>query len=107
MRPISLFTVEDAVAEFADENGLELSIKKWEAICEGLKKICNVTNVQCGLCMQYPTCQACPLPAVENWVCGDDKSSYTIAKDDMDKALTSAYNMLDVLKAIQKKEVLG
>ena len=107
MKLISLFTVDDAVLDFTDENGLELSIKKWESVCEGLKEICRVVNARCGLCMQYPTCQTCPLPTAEKWVCGDDKSSYTIAKDDMDKALISAYNMLDVLKAIQKKEVLG
>jgi hypothetical protein len=107
MIPIILFTTEDALTKFTKDNGLELSIKKWESVCEGLQKIFNMVNARCGLCLQYPTCQTCPLPAVENAICGDDKSSYTIAREALDTALIDAYNMLDVLKAIRKKEVLG
>ena len=107
MKRIAIFTVKDTESEFTKDNGLELSIKKWESVCEGLSQIANVVRARCGLCIQHPTCQTCPLPIAEDAICGDDKSSFTIAKHDLDNALVTAYNMLDALKAIQKKEVLG
>ena len=107
MITVSVFTVKDAEKEFTVDNGLELAIKKWQSICEGLEGIARVVHARCGLCIQYDSCAVCPLSIAERWVCGDEKSSFTIATRSIDNALVDAYNMLDVLKAIRNKEALN
>ncbi len=110
---MNLYNVNDT-DDFNGENGLELSIRKWQSIVEALgerlsahkrRLVCLAVGAPCGLCLQYK-CIDCVL--TNNESCGDEYSlaasnisDYRFDDGSKSKALTAAKAMLNKLKSLE------